>query len=134
MCWWFLWNALLLSSYEFFQRTFTKFAISSEWKSFPPNYLWWKNSPTLFIKKIASIIVCWVVKWVSNNFAVSFYVLFLVPETFLISITVNKRHAIKYPYLLKFIEVYYNISHWSSENVLMISNIFKHTRHNKATQ
>ena len=78
-----------------------------------------KKFAHLIYQKNASVIVRWVVKWVSNNCAVSFYVLFLVPETFLISITVNKSHALKHPYLLKFIEVYYNISHWSSKNVLL---------------
>ena len=118
-CSWFLRCDLSLSSNLFSQRTLIKFAISSKWKSFPPNYRWWKIRPFCLSRKSASIIVCWVVEWVSNNFAVSFCVLFLVPETFLISITVNKSHALKHPYLLKFIEVYYNISRWSSENVLM---------------
>ena len=64
------------SSNLFSQRTLIKFAISSKWKSFPPNYRWWKIRLLCLSRKIASIIVCWVVEWVSNNFVVSFCVLF----------------------------------------------------------
>ena len=75
-CSWFLRYDLSLSSNSFSQRTLIKFAISSKWKSFPPNYRWWKILPLCLSRKITSIIVCWVVEWVSNYFAVSFCVLF----------------------------------------------------------
>ena len=73
---WLLRYDLWLLSNSFSQRTLIKFAISSKWKSFPPNYRWWKMRPFCLSRKIASIIVCWVVEWVSNSFVVAFCVLF----------------------------------------------------------